>query len=203
VPRRSIAEAAITRATVARRAAELGSREGLEPLSIGRLAAELRLSKSGVIGHFGSKQELQLAAVEAAVARFIAEVWQPAAAQPAGLVRLRALMASWLSYLERDVFPGGCFLTAAAHEFDDRPGPVRDIIATAWKNWLGLIEREVATAQAAGGLAHQLSPRQITFQLHAYVTEGNWAKQLFGDPAALESSRAAIERLLSTLKRSI
>jgi hypothetical protein len=101
------------------------------------------------------------------------------------------------------VFPGGCFLTAAAHEFDDRPGPVRDLIAAAWKAWLSLLEREVATAQAAGELAHELSPRQIAFQLHAYVTEGNWAKQLFGDPAALESSRAAIERLLSTLKRSI
>jgi AcrR family transcriptional regulator len=162
-----------------------------------------RLSKSGVIGHFGSKQELQLAAVEGAIARFTAEVWQPVAAQPAGLMRLRGLMASWLSYLERGVFPGGCFLTAAAHEFDDRPGPVRDLIAAAWKAWLSLLEREVATAQAAGELAHELSPRQVTFQLHAYVTEGNWAKQLFGDPAALESSRAAIERLLSTLKRSI
>jgi AcrR family transcriptional regulator len=203
LPRRSREDAAITRATVSSRAAELGSSEGLEPLSIGRLASELGLSKSGVIGHFGSKQELQLAAVDAAIVRIRAEVWEPVAAEPAGLVRLRALMRSWLSHLERGVFPGGCFLTAAAHEFDDRPGPVRDAIATAWKTWLRLIEREVATAQAAGELVPDLSPRQITFQLHAYVTEGNWAKQLFGDPAALESSRAAIERLLSTLQRSI
>jgi hypothetical protein len=103
---------------------------------------------------------------------------------------------AWLSYLERSVFPGGCFLTAASLEFDDRPGPVRDVVAGAWRYWLQLIEQEVKTAQAQGELDPDLDPEQFAFQLHAYVMAGNWAKQLFGDPAALTSSRVAIDRLL-------
>ena len=188
----------MTRAAILERATALGSSEGLEALSIARLATEVGLSKSGVIGHFGSKEKLQLATVEAAIRRFRDEVWVPVAEQPGGLLRLRALMASWLSYLEREVFPGGCFLTAASIEFDDRPGPVRDAIAAAWRRWLDVIEREVATAQAHRQLAaRDASPRQIAFQLHAYVTAGNLAKQLFRDTEALDASRVAIERLLA------
>ncbi len=167
------------------------------------MAAEAGLSKSGVIGHFGSKEQLQLATVEAAIRRFRDEVWAPVSEQPGGLARLRALMASWLSYLEREVFPGGCFLTAAAIEFDDRPGPVRDAVAAAWRVWLDVIEREVATAQTRGQLAAlDASPRQLAFELHAYVTAGNSAKQLFRDPAALEASRVAIDRLLTHVTRA-
>ena len=165
-------------------------------LSIGRLASDLRLSKSGVIGHFGSKENLQLAAVEASVRRFREEVWDPAANEPAGLTRLRAVMESWLSYLEREVFPGGCFLTAASAEFDDRPGAVRDAVAAAGKLWLDVLEREVATAQGHGDLASGPGAREIAFQLHAYVMQGNWGKQLFRQPEALADSRAAIARLL-------
>ncbi|MGH2898697.1 MAG: TetR/AcrR family transcriptional regulator [Solirubrobacteraceae bacterium] len=198
MPRRSREQAATTRAAVLERAAALGSSEGLEALSIGRLATELGLSKSGVIGHFGSKQALQLATVDAAIRTFRDAVWVPLSEEPGGLARLRALMASWLSYLEREVFPGGCFLTAASIEFDDRPGPVRDAIAAAWRLWLDVIEREVAAAQAHGQLAASAaSPRQIAFELHAYVTAGNVAKQLFRDSEALAASRVAIERLLA------
>jgi len=175
----------------------LGSVEGLEVLSIGRLATELGLSKSGVIGHFGSKEQLQLATVEVGIARFREEVWEPIASCEPGLTRLRLLMEAWLSYLERDVFPGGCLLTAASLEFDDRPGPVRDAITAAWRRWLDLIEQDAATAQARRELAADLSPRQISFQLHAYITEANWAKQLLGAPDALDASRAAIARLLA------
>ena len=176
----------------------MGSSEGLEALSIARLATEVGLSKSGVIGHFGSKEKLQLATVEAAIRRFRDEVWVPVSEQPGGLPRLRALMASWLSYLEREVFPGGCFLSAASIEFDDRPGPVRDAIAAAWRLWLDVIERDVATARAQGQLAaSDVSASQIAFQLHAYVTAGNLAKQLFREAEALEASRVAIERLLT------
>ncbi len=196
MPRRSREDAALTRAAVLDQATALGSKEGLEGLSIGRLAAELGLSKSGVIGHFGSKEGLQLAAVEAAARRFRAEVWKPAAGEPAGLTRLRALMEGWLSYLEREVFPGGCFLTAASAEFDDRPGAVHDAIAGVWRLWLDVLEREIATAQAQGELESELGPRQIAFQLHAYVMAGNWEKQLFPQPGELASSRDAVARLL-------
>ena len=105
-------------------------------------------------------------------------------------------MDAWLSYLERDVFAGGCFLTAASLEFDGRPGPVRDAVAGPWAGWMRLIEQEIRTAQDHGDLDAGLDPAQVAFQLHAYVMAGNWAKQLFGDPDALGSSRAAIDALL-------
>jgi AcrR family transcriptional regulator len=197
MPRRSQAEAARTRQAILGRATALGSLEGLEALSIGRLADDLGLSKSGVYGHFGSKENLQLAAVEAAAFRFTQEVWAPAASRPPGLPRLRAIMDAWLSYLERCVFPGGCFLSAASLEFDDRPGPVRDAVAEALRRWLRVLEGEVATAQAKGELDHDLDAGQFAFQLNAYVMAGNWANQLFGDLAALSASRAAVERLLA------
>jgi AcrR family transcriptional regulator len=196
VPRHSRVEATRTRNDIVRRATALGSLEGLEALTIGRLADDLGLSKSGVYGHFGSKEKLQLSAVEAAIARFREEVWEPAAGEPPGIRRLRGLMNAWLSYLERSVFPGGCFLTAASLEFDDRPGQVRDAIANAWKLWLAVLEQEVTTAQSQGELDPALDPAQLAFQLHAYVMAGNWSKQLFGDPDALAASRVAIDRVL-------
>ncbi|MBA2523702.1 MAG: TetR/AcrR family transcriptional regulator [Solirubrobacterales bacterium] len=197
MPRSSKSQADATRTAILGRATALGSIEGLEALSIGRLADDLGLSKSGVIGPFRSKENLQLAAVEAAIASFTREVWEPAAAQTPGLTRLGAIMDAWLSYLEREVFPGGCFLTAASLEFDDRPGAVRELLAAAWQRWSGVIEREVATAQAQEELCETLDPAQVSFQLHAYVMAGNWAKQLFGDADSLRGSRAAVERLLA------
>lgn len=179
------------------RAVDIGSAEGLETLSIGRLAGELRMSKSGVVGQFGSKMELQLAAIEAANRRFRAEVWDPVAAEPEGLTRLRAVMESWISYLDREVFPGGCFLTAAAIEFDDRPGPVRDAIAKAWGLWMSVLEREAAVARRAGDLGDGVSPAQLAFELHSAVLGGNFARQLFGGDDALVPTRAAAARLLA------
>ncbi|MBI5309551.1 MAG: TetR/AcrR family transcriptional regulator, partial [Actinobacteria bacterium] len=134
--RKSRAEAERTRRSILKRAVEQGSVDGLESLSIGQLATSVGMSKSGVIGHFGSKEQLQLATVEAGIDRFIEEVWQPAAGLPGGLPSLRGLMSAWVSYLRRGVFPGGCFMTAVAIEFDDRPGPVKRRIAEAWNNWL-------------------------------------------------------------------
>lgn len=179
------------------RAVELGSAIGLEAVSIGRLADELGLSKSGVIGPFGSKEALHLAAVQAASERFRAEVWDPVADLPQGLPRLVAIVDAWFSYLERDVFPGGCFLSAASLEFDDRPGAVRDAIAATWTHWLAVLEREAATAQERGELGGEPSARQLAFQLNAYVMAGNWAKQLFGGSTSLAGARAAAQQLLT------
>ena len=199
MPRRSREDAARTRTSIVERAVDVSSVEGLESLSIGRLANGLGLSKSGVIGHFGSKERLQLATVEAGIARFVEEVWQPASEEAPGLIRLRALMDAWLSYLRRGVFPGGCFMTAVAIEFDDRPGPVKQRIAKGWQNWLDVLEAEVATAQAQGELRDDRPPRDIAFRLHAFVSEANWRKQLFGDADALNVSAASIDDLLAGL----
>jgi AcrR family transcriptional regulator len=123
--------AARTREAILDRAVDLASTQGLEGLTIGRLATDLEMSKSGLFGHFGSKEELQLATIEAASGRFVTEVIQPTLAEPEGAPRLRALARSYLDYLERGVFAGGCFFAAASIEFDDRPGPVGDRIRRA------------------------------------------------------------------------
>src|SRR3954453_6696363 len=126
MPRRSAADAARTRTSILDRSVAVASVEGLEGLTIGRLATDLDMSKAGVLGHFGTKEELQLAALRAAREVYRREVWDRAASAAPGRARLLAIADAWMSYLARDVFPGGCFVTAAAAEFDDRPGRVHD-----------------------------------------------------------------------------
>jgi AcrR family transcriptional regulator len=185
-----------TREAILARAVELASVEGLEGLTIGRLATELQLSKSGLFRHFGSKRELQLATVERATALFRREVVEPAAAAEPGLDRLRALIQSYLSYLEREVLPGGCFLSAAGAEFDGRPGPVRDAIAAASLDWGRELEGEAERARQRGELPADVDPEQLVFELGAYTTRANAAYQLYGDRRAFDRARLAIERSL-------
>jgi AcrR family transcriptional regulator len=124
-PRNSVVEAQRTRQRIVEHSLSVASLNGLEGLTIGRIATDLGLSKAGVLGHFGTKEGLQLAVVDAASELFAREVPQrvPADAEP-GLPRLRGYCEAWVSYVERDVLPGGCFFTAAASEFDGRGGPV-------------------------------------------------------------------------------
>jgi AcrR family transcriptional regulator len=184
-----------TRDAILARAVKLASVEGLEGLTIGRLATELEMSKSGLFRHFGSKQELQLATVERATALFRREVIEPAAAEP-GLDRLRALIEGYLSYLERDVLPGGCFVSAAAAEFDGRPGPVRDAIAAWSRDWGQQLEREAELAVEHGELPAEPDAAQLVFELGAYATRANAMYQLYGDRRAFDRARAAIARSL-------
>jgi AcrR family transcriptional regulator len=174
-----------TRAAILERAVDLASIEGLEGLTIGRLASELRMSKSGLFGHFGSKEELQLATIEDASARFIGEVIDPALAEPEGEPRLRALCTRYIDYLERGVFAGGCFFGAASIEFDDRPGPVGDRVRDAVGAWVGYLE-----AQAAAAGAHD--PKLVAFELHALGQGANSAFRLFGDSDIFVRARKAI-----------
>ena len=162
-PRSSRLQAQRTRASILDRAVEVASVEGLEGLTIGRLAADLELSKSALFGHFGSKETLQLAVVERAAEIFGLAVAERATGLLPGLSKLRALLAAWVAYLERPVFPGGCFFIAATAEFDDRPGVVRDAIvglATLWRNDL---RRQVAAAIAQGQVT-ELHPRSVVPQ---------------------------------------
>ena len=152
MPRRSQAAVAETRATVTQAAVDRASVDGLEGLTIGGLAGEVEMRKSSVFSLFGSKEDLQLATLEAAIEQFKYEVWGPVANERRGLARLLALCDSWLGYHEREVMPGGCFLTTATVEFDARPGPLRDAVARTIGGWLDLLGREVATAIEAGEL---------------------------------------------------
>jgi AcrR family transcriptional regulator len=192
MPRRSAAAALETRRSIVDRAVDVASLDGLEGLTIGRLATELDMSKAGVIGHFGTKEALQLATLAQANEVFRREVWDPAAATERGLPRLRAIAEAWTSYLERGVFPGGCFLTASSCEWDGREGAVRDAIADSLVLWRGVLVREAASAGFD-------DPEQIAFEMTAIAMGLNHAVQLHGDPEAPERARRAMRRLLDRL----
>ena len=187
-----------TRAAVLRRAADIASVEGLSGLSIGRLAADLSISKAGVFAHFGSKEELQLATVRAASERFLTEVVVPAQAADDGLARLVALVDSWLDYNRRCVFPGGCFFAATSVEFHGRPGRVRDELAAARRQWLDAFAGLARTAIDRGELDPVCDVDRLAFEIDAVGTAANLHHQLCGDRAAFGRARAAVHaRLLA------
>jgi AcrR family transcriptional regulator len=185
-------QASRTRREILRIAMDIASAEGLEGLSIGRLATELRMSKSGIFAHFGSKEKLQLATVEAAKQVFLQQVAQPSLEHSRGTPRLRAMLENWIGYVERIVFRGGCFFAAASAEYDSRPGPVRDEIASLTKAWLVGLEREIDFARSRKVIRASVDPAQLAFELHAYVQEANWAFKLFNDKSAFSRARQSI-----------
>jgi len=178
-----------SRAAILDAAARLATVEGLEGLSIGRLADYIGMSKSGLYAHFGSKEELQLAAIDTAASIFTAEVIDPARAADGALARLEALCDSFLSYVEREVFPGGCFFAAVSAELDSHPGAVKEKLRELQRAWLGLLERRVRAAQEAGELDPAEDAGQVAFELNAMCAMGNAVFVLQGDPAALERAR--------------
>lgn len=193
VGRREGGKGADTRATILARALDLASVDGLEGLTIGRLASELEMSKSGVFAHFGSKQELQLAVVGAAAERFRVAVIEPAMGAPDGVPRLRAILDAYLAHLaDDDYYPGGCFWAATSAEYDDRPGPVRDAIAGALEAWLGELERQARIAGCA-------DPGRFAFELYSLVMGANSRFRMGGDPVVFTYARDAIERRLEEL----
>lgn len=179
-----------TRASILDRAVDLASVEGLEGLTIGRLAAELRMSKSGLFAHFGSKQELQLATVEAAALRFRDSVIVPSLDAPEGAPRIRAMGERYLERLGD--YSGGCFWAATSAEYDDRPGPVRDAIAAALDAWLGELERQARVAGVE-------RPERFAFELYALVMGVNSRYRLSGDDRVFAYAREALDRLLIEL----
>jgi AcrR family transcriptional regulator len=197
-PRRSAAAAEATREAIVDRAIEVASLEGLEGLTIGRLASDLDMSKAGVVGGFGNKQALQLATLEGAIAVFRREVWKKAERAPAGLPRLLAICKAWVAYLDNTPFPGGCFLTAASFEFDGRPGPVRDAVAATMELWLGVLTREAGIAIEAGDLPAGTDPIQIAFELNALAVGANQSRQLHEAPDVGARTLAAMHRVLTT-----
>ena len=179
-----------TRAAILERAVDLASVEGLEGLTIGRLAADLEMSKSGLFAHFGSKQELQLATVAAAADGFRAVVIEPSLAAPDGAPRLRAMAERYLDYLH--TFSGGCFWGSTASEYDDRPGPVRDAIAASLDAWMAELVRQAKVA----GIA---DPDRYAFELYSVVMGANSRYRLSGDRRVFDLARAALARLEAEL----
>ncbi|PSM37519.1 TetR family transcriptional regulator [Streptomyces dioscori] len=181
-----------TRQSVLRRTVDIASAEGLEALSVGRLATELRLSKSGVFALFGSKEELQLATVREAARIHVERVVTPAAEVPAGVRRLWRLCEYWLDYSRDRVFPGGCFFYEVVAEFDARTGPVHDAVAQAQRAWTGHVERVITEARELGELRADTDVPQLAFELVALMETANAVSVLHDETAAYRRARVAI-----------
>ena len=181
-------------------AARLATLEGLEGVSFARVADEIGMSKSGLFSHFASKQDLQLATIATAEAIYAAEVIEPAMELPEGRLRLEHLCERYLSYVERGVFPGGCFFASTAAELDTRGGPIRDRVRAVLAGWDELLEANLRAAQRDGELPGDVDiGRLLIFEINAVLHEANGHYLLFGDAAALERAQTAIaDRLART-----
>ncbi|HEY3270379.1 MAG TPA: TetR/AcrR family transcriptional regulator [Geothrix sp.] len=188
----------LTRQAILQEAMDLASVNGLEGLTIGSLAVATGMSKSGLFAHFGSKEELQLATVQAARAAFQERVFLPALKAPRGLKRLCAVIAAWLDYAEREMFRGGCFFAAVSVEFDGRPGPVRDLVAACMMDWRGSLTRLAREAKDMGELSRGADPEQLAFEFDALSMGANGTYQLHRDHRAFAMARRAVKERLKT-----
>ena len=189
-----------TRESILDTAVQLATVEGLDGITIGRLASELGMSKSGLFAHFGSKEELQLATIDTAREIFVEAVIAPVRQAERGLPRLEALMDNWLEYMRREVFRGGCFFDAARSEYNSRPsGPVRDAVWADFASWSEILTNRVKSAQALGHLDPEADPEQVAYELDALGGSANVRFQLDRDPVWFERARVAIRARLEQL----
>lgn len=170
---------------------------GLEGLTIGSLADDLKMSKSGVFAHFGSKEELQIAVLKEAAERFTEQVLRPALAEARGLPRVRAILQHWLSYSVASGLPGGCLFIAAAVEFDDKPGPVRDFLQQQQSQWRLSLLKSIQLAVDTGDLPAETDTEQFGFELFALVLATHHDQRLLGEQNAFERARRGFERLIA------
>lgn len=189
-----LVKGARSRAVIARHAADVASVEGLAGVSIGRLAGDLGISKSGIATLFKTKEALQLAAIRAGREVFVEQIITPSLREPRGSARVRALIDRWLAYITDPVFPGGCFRATVLAEFDSRPGPVRDAVAGDHDDWMEFLAAEIRKAQEMGELAER-DAEALAFEIDAIVGAANIARQL-GDEARVATARQIVDRLL-------
>ncbi|GAA0396956.1 TetR/AcrR family transcriptional regulator [Microbispora corallina] len=195
-PRKSAVESAATRTRIVERAFDLATSEGLEGVTIGRLAFDLGMSKAGVIGHFGTKEALQLATLDSAVERFRRRVVDRVAGVPAGTRRLARAFGEWVDSMADAEGHAGCFLTSVATEFDGRPGPVRDAVLAALSSWSAYVASELRTAVELGELPVDGDVGQLVFELNGVALAAHQSIQLHHDPEAPARARRAVVRLL-------
>jgi AcrR family transcriptional regulator len=192
-----------SRTSILLTAAKLATTKGLTGFSIGDLAAEVGMSKSGLYAHFKSKEELELATIEMAAVIFDREVLQPTMNAPAGTERLKVLVDSFLSHLERGVFPGGCFFSAVAAELDTRPGLARDRIVEVLGSWLGLMKQCLLEAQDLGEIDPNAEVEQAVFEIEAMLLAANLLFVMMNNPIHLNQGRRGVENVLARLVGSI
>jgi AcrR family transcriptional regulator len=188
-----------TRQAILSHASRLASAEGLEAVSLQRLASDLGISKSGLFAHFGSKEELQLATVEEAGRVFTEEVLKPGLKTPAGIGRVWAMCNSFLSYLSRGVFPGGCFFEAALSEFDSKPGRIRDAVVDKRGYWVASLARAIREAKPAGDIQADVDADQVAWELGSLLVGANSSFVQDGGTVGIERARRAIRDRLERI----
>lgn len=189
-----------TRQAVLERASSLASQVGLEGVTIGRLAEETGLSKSGLFAHFNSKEALQVQVLRHTSQAFVDRVIRPALKAPRGERRLRALVDAWFAWARADTLKGGCLFVAAATEFDDREGPVRDELVRQQRDWLELIANVAATAKDEGEFRPELDAAQLAHEINGIALAYHHARRLLRDPRAEERARRAFESLIAAAR---
>ena len=185
-----------TKSAIVDAALALAAQIGLEGLSIGAIAEVMRMSKSGVFAHFGSREELQLSVVREYHHRFEQEVFYPALATPRGLPRLRAMFANWMRRTSTEI-DSGCIYISGAVEFDDRPGPVRDALADSVNVWLAAMTRAVVLAREACHLRADADERQVAFEIHALILALHYEARFLRAPGSLARAEAGFDNILA------
>jgi AcrR family transcriptional regulator len=186
-----------TRAAILDAALRIVSKAGLDGLTIGTLADATGMSKSGLFAHFGSREELLLAVLAHGQAEFTEVVFQPAMAKARGLPRLKAMFTNWLDWTESADLPGGCPMIGGATEFDDKPGPVRDMLAGGQRTWIETLKRTVRQAIEEKQLPPDTDPEQIAFEMFGIALVVHHHRRLLGYPKARARALAALDKLIS------
>lgn len=184
-----------TKAAIVDAALGLATQIGLEGLSIGALAEVMQMSKSGVFAHFGSREELQISVVREYHARFEEEVFYPAIATPRGLPRLRTLFDNWMKRTTVEI-DSGCIYISGAVEFDDRPGPVRDALASSVNTWLTAMRRAVEIAVQEGHLRADTDADQMAFEIHAQILALHYEARFLRSPDSTRRALRAFEGIV-------
>lgn len=190
-----------TRERIIHRAMALASRDGLEGVTIGALADDMGLSKSGLFGHFGSKEELEVAILERAADLFTRKVLAPAFQMPRGEPRLRALFERWLVWWKEAQLPGGCIFVAAGVELDDKPGKARDLLVQHQKVLLESLATVAEGGIQQGHFRKDLDPRQLAHDLYAIVLGYHQLQRLLREKSELQRAHTAFERLLEWARK--
>jgi AcrR family transcriptional regulator len=190
-----------TRAAILNEAITMAGVHGLDGMSIGRLATVTGMSKSGLFGHFGSKEALQRAVLDAAIEDITTKVLAPAQLETRGEARLRALFANWMDWMDSDDRPGGCPLVSASVEFADRPGELHNVLAEYHELWLDRIRRMCQKAVSEGVLREGLNTRQFAFEFHSIGLGFNFARRLLRDEDARLFAQTALDKLIRAASR--
>ena len=185
-----------TKAAIVDAALGLATQIGLEGLSIGVLAEVMRMSKSGVFAHFGSREELQISVIREYYSRFEEEVFYPALEHPKGMPRLKALFKNWMNRTSVEI-DSGCLFISGAVEFDDRPGPVRDALAGSVRTWLAAMDRAVVQAKESGHLAQNVDEHQMAFEIHGLILALHYEARFLKTPGSVTRAHTGFDNILA------